>query len=109
MLCWFMFFILMQIMGPSTDFDYLRSVEPSLFTHQFENARWLFLPICSGGHWMLMAVDIPELHIKYYNSLDGFFEKSYWQPVQDQIDWLKFFLKWRLSEYRFYFLLLSNY
>ena len=99
----------MQTVGPSTDFDYLRSVEPSLFTEQFVNARWLFLPMCNNEHWMLLAVDLPNCQIYYYNSLDGFEAKSYWQNLKGQIDWLKFFLSWRLGEYRFYLLLLSNY
>ena len=78
-------------------YEKLLTVEPQLFSRQLDNARWLFVPICDGNHWVLFAVNLEDKEIHWYNSLRN--HNKYININSKRFTWLKHFLSWRFRKY----------
>ena len=77
--------------------------QPHLFSGQFDSAKWLFVPLCALGHWLLATVDLKSKKIQMYNSLGGDQDDNeYWfQPHVNKMHWVKYFLSWTLGQFFF--------
>lgn len=104
-------------MAPFNDIDAVYRRQRELFSPQFLNARWLFVPLIGRNHWILAAFDLKNDTIQMYNSMPPSTNAMYLEPQVQYIHWVKYFLSWRLGKFRYnsyiclgeYFSVLSEY
>jgi hypothetical protein len=75
------------------------SLEPHLFLDQFQFARWLALPLCCGNHWILAMVDLQQMEVLFFNSLDDSTNLNYMKKHVNILVWVKYFLSWRFGKF----------
>ena len=85
-------------MAPKTPFLRLLEMAPQLFSEQFSKARWFFVPLCGNEHWLLCAVDLKNKELNMYSSCNSDANDHYLEPHLKTIEWLKYFLTWRMGE-----------
>ena len=86
-------------MGLVTPFLELFRYQQELFSPQFANARWLFVPLVAQKHWILAAFDIVHMEIHMYNSMPPNSNGYYLKPHINYLHWVKYFLSWRFGKY----------
>lgn len=90
----------MQELAHKVDVQKLYSIEPHLFDEQFEFARWLVVPMCTGVHWILAIADLQNVEILMFNSLSTKTNLTYQKMVAVHLSWVKYFLSWRFGKCR---------